>query len=47
MCICRSECLESAKEVVRYFRFKTPVHALLDKARKHVKVSGMVLQIAS
>ena len=41
------ECLESAKEVVKYFRNKTLVHAELDKARKHVKVSGMVLLIAS
>lgn len=38
------ECIDSAREVVKYFKNKTVVHSLLDKARKHVKVSFQVLQ---
>ena len=30
--------MDSAREVVKYFKNKTLVHGLLDKARKHVKV---------
>ena len=41
------ECIEAAKEVVKYFKNKTAVHGLLDKARKHVKVSVLVLQCQS
>ena len=41
------ECIEAAKEVVKYFKNKTAVHSLLDKARKHVKVSVLALQCQS
>ena len=41
------ECLESAKEVVKYYRNKTVMHGLLDNARKYVKVSNVLLQIPS
>ena len=41
------DCIDSAKDVVKFFKHKTVVHSLLDKARKHVKVSPTVLQIAS
>ena len=39
-----AECIDSAKGVVKYFKNKTVVHGLLGKARKHVKVSPMLLQ---
>lgn len=37
-----AECLGSAKDIVKYFRNKTLVNGLLDKARKHVKVSTCI-----
>ena len=37
-----AECLGSAKDIVKYFKNKTVVHGLLDKARKHVKVSACI-----
>ena len=43
-CLQIKECIEAAKEVVKYFKNKTAVHGLLDKARKHVKVSVPVLR---
>ena len=41
------ECIEAAKEVVKYFKNKMAVHGLLNKARKHVKVSVLMLQCPS
>ena len=32
------ECIDSGRDVVKYFKNKTVVHSLLDKARQHVKV---------
>ena len=37
--------MDAGKEVVKYFKYKTAVHGLLDKAREHVEVSSMVLQL--
>ena len=33
------ECIDNARDVVKYFKNKTVVHSLLDRARQHVKVS--------